>query len=74
MKFQLNQIGQLGRFTGHKRMIMTLGVGAMALTVVACGSSVVDEDLPEGDPLPQPAQGGQNDAAFPKLEGRQPVQ
>ena len=64
MKFQLNQIGQLGRFTGHKRMIMTLGVGAMALTVVACGSSVVDEDLPEGDPLPQPAQGGQNDAAF----------
>ncbi|MDP6823231.1 MAG: hypothetical protein QF554_08055 [Dehalococcoidia bacterium] len=61
MKFQ---ISQMARFTGHRKMLVTLGVGAMALTVVACGSAAPGDDpLPENPP-PAPAAVGQNDSGF----------
>ncbi len=57
------QISQVLRFTGHRKMLVTLGVGAMALTVVACGSAAPGDDTSPGDP-PAPAAGGQNDSGF----------
>ena len=51
---------QTHRFAGHKRLMMTLGVGAMALTIAACSSTAVDGDPTQGDPPPEPAPDGQN--------------
>lgn len=52
---------QSRRFNGHKKILLILGVGAAALTVVACGSAAMDGDPSQGGAQLAPAAGGQND-------------
>lgn len=42
---------QMTRFTGHKKIMITLGVGAIALTAVACGSVAPVDEAEAGGPL-----------------------
>jgi hypothetical protein len=53
---------QMTRFTGHKKFLITLGVGAIALTAVACGSAGSVDEAPAGDP--PPAQVGGDNSEF----------
>jgi hypothetical protein len=45
-------------------MIVTLGVGALALAAIACNSAASTDDLTQGAPPPEPVSDGQNSADF----------
>jgi hypothetical protein len=55
---------QMARFTGHKKFLITLGVGAIALTAVACGSAVSVDEAPAGDPPPVQVGGDNSEFAL----------
>ncbi len=50
--------------TLHRKMLFTLGIGAIALAAVACGSATPTDDPTQGSPPPEPVADGQNGADF----------
>ena len=58
------------QITTHQKILVTLGVGAVALTAIACASAAPDDDLlagtppPVGTPPPSELSGGPGDNEF----------